>query len=91
MLNEFGSEKALISGIQKNLIEDKTTSKDLAISDCQIGQTAFTQFDDLQIPPEQLFSSVHNIYPRLSYKRNTVPFLFVVEIQLFFTQRIFIN
>ena len=54
--NEFGSEKALISGIQKNLIEDKTTSKDLAISDCQIGQTAFTQFDDLQIPPEKLFT-----------------------------------
>lgn len=56
MLNEFGSEKALIYGIQKNLIEDKTTSKDLAISDCQIGQTAFTQFDDLQIPPEKLFT-----------------------------------
>ena len=56
VLNEFGSEKALISGIQKNLIEDKTTSKDLAISDCQIGQTAFTQFDDLQIPPEKLFT-----------------------------------
>ena len=56
VLNEFGSEKALISGIQKNLIEDKTTSKDLAISDCQIGQIAFTQFDDLQIPPEKLFT-----------------------------------
>ena len=56
VLNEFGSEKALISGIQKNLIEDKTTSKDLAITDCQIGQTAFTQFDDLQIPPEKLFT-----------------------------------
>ena len=56
VLNEFGSEKALISGIQKNLIEGKTTSKDLAISDCQIGQTAFTQFDDLQIPPEKLFT-----------------------------------
>ena len=56
VLNEFGSEKALISGIQKNLIEDKTTSKDLAISDCQIGQTASTQFDDLQIPPEKLFT-----------------------------------
>ena len=56
VLNDFGSEKALISGIQKNLIEDKTTSKDLAISDCQIGQTAFTQFDDLQIPPEKLFT-----------------------------------
>ena len=56
VLNEFGSEKALISGIQKNLIEDKTTSKDLAISDCRIGQTAFPQFDDLQIPPEKLFT-----------------------------------
>ncbi len=56
VLNEFGSEKALISGIQKNLIEDKTTSKDLAISDCQIGQTASTQFDDLQISPEKLFT-----------------------------------
>ena len=56
VLNEFGNEKTLISGIQKNFIEDKTTSKDLAISDCQIGQTAFAQFDDLQIPPEKLFT-----------------------------------
>jgi len=56
VLNEFGNEKTLISGIQKNYIEDKTTSKDLVITDCQIGQTAFAQFDDLQIPPEKLFT-----------------------------------
>ena len=56
VLNEFGNEETLISGIQKNFIEDKTISKDLAITDCQIGQTAFAQFDDLQIPPEKLFT-----------------------------------
>ena len=58
VLNEFGNEETLISGIQKNFIEDKTISKDLAITDCQIGQTAFAQFDDLQIPPEKLFTHI---------------------------------
>ena len=64
VLNEFGNEETLISGIQKNFIEDKTTSKDLAISDCLIGQSTIAQSDDLQIPPEKLFS--HLSYTHLS-------------------------
>ena len=56
VLNEFGSEKTLISGIKQNLIEDKTVSKDLANTACQIGQTLLAQSDELQIPPETLFT-----------------------------------
>lgn len=56
VLNEFGSEKTLISGIKQNLIEDKTVSKDWAITACQIGQSLIAQSDDLQIPPETLFT-----------------------------------
>lgn len=56
VLNEFGSEKTLISGIKQNLIEDKTVSKDLANTVCQIGQSLLAQSDDLQIPPETLFT-----------------------------------
>lgn len=56
VLNEFGSEKTLISGIKQNLIEDKTVSKDLANPVCQIGQSTIAQSDDLQIPPEELFT-----------------------------------
>jgi predicted nuclease of restriction endonuclease-like (RecB) superfamily len=56
VLNEFGSEKTLISGIKQNLIEDKSVSKDLANTVCQIGQSLLAQSDDLQIPPETLFT-----------------------------------
>lgn len=56
VLKEFGSEKTLLSGIQKKIIENKSASPNLANIVCQIGQTAFAQFDDLQIPPEKLFT-----------------------------------
>lgn len=56
VLKEFGSEKTLLSGIQKKLIENKSASPNLANNVCRIGQTAFAQFDDLQIPPEKLFT-----------------------------------
>ena len=50
VLHEFAGEKALLTGIKNNLIEDKTVSKDLAISDCQIGQIPSAQSEELQIP-----------------------------------------
>lgn len=56
VLKEFGSEKTLLSGIQKNFIENKSASPNLANNVCQIGQTAFAKFDELQIPPEKLFT-----------------------------------
>lgn len=49
-------EKTLLTGIKNNLIEDKSAQKDLAISDCQIGQSAIAQFTEVQIPPETLFT-----------------------------------
>ena len=56
VLHEFASEKTLLTGIKNNLIEDKSAQKDLAISDCQIGQSAIAQFTEVQIPPESLFT-----------------------------------
>ena len=90
VLNEFGNEKTLISGIQKNFIEDKTTSKDLAISDCLIGQSTIAQSDDLQIPPEKLFShlsythftlimGVENAVARIFYELETIKGVWTVR------------
>lgn len=56
VLHEFASEKTLLTGIKNNLIEDKSAQKDLAINDCQIGQSAIAQFTEVQIPPETLFT-----------------------------------
>lgn len=56
VLNEFGSEKSLIFGIRRNLIEDKARFSNLANTACQIGQTQNSQFDGLQISPETLFT-----------------------------------
>ena len=56
VLHEFAGEKTLLTGIKNNLIEDDTASKDLAINECQIGQTVFAQFNEVQIPPETLFT-----------------------------------
>lgn len=57
VLNEFHSDRKLVSNIHQDLIEDKTGSKDWAITDCPIVQTPFAQLpEDLQIPPERLFS-----------------------------------
>ena len=58
ILNEFRTDENWLHNIRQTLIEDKNTVKDLAISDCQIGQTVSAQFEDdeLQIPPEKLFS-----------------------------------
>ena len=56
VLHEFAGERTLISGIKNNLIENKTASKDLANTDSQIGQTVFAQFNEIQIPPETLFT-----------------------------------
>lgn len=57
VLNEFHSDRKLVSNIHQDLIEDKTASKDCAITDCTIVQTPFAQLpEDLQIPPERLFS-----------------------------------
>ena len=55
VLAEFGSERQLMSNIQKNLIEDKNC-KDWAITDCPIVQTVSAQLPDpeLQIPPEKI-------------------------------------
>jgi predicted nuclease of restriction endonuclease-like (RecB) superfamily len=90
VLNEFGNEKTLISGIQKNFIEDKTTSKDLAITDCLIGQSTIAQSDDLQIPPEKLFShlsythftlimGVENAVARIFYELETIKGVWTVR------------
>lgn len=57
VLNEFHSDRKLVSNIHQDLIEDKTDSKDWAITDCPIVQAPFAQLpEDLQIPPERLFS-----------------------------------
>ena len=83
-------KKTLISGIQKNFIEDKTTSKDLAISDCLIGQSTIAQSDDLQIPPEKLFShlsythftlimGVENAVARIFYELETIKGVWTVR------------
>ena len=90
VLKEFGSEKTLLSGIQKNFIENKTTSKDLAISDCLIGQSTIAQSDDLQIPPEKLFShlsythftlimGVENAVARIFYELETIKGVWTVR------------
>ena len=90
VLKEFGSEKTLLSGIQKNFIEDKNTSKDLAISDCLIGQSTIAQSDDLQIPPEKLFShlsythftlimGVENAVARIFYELETIKGVWTVR------------
>ncbi len=56
VLHEFASEKTLLTGIKNNLIEDKSASKDLANAVCQIGQTVLAKFEEIQIPPETLFT-----------------------------------
>lgn len=84
VLNEFRSDQKLVTNINQGLIEDKNSVKDLAIIDCQIGQTVFAQLpDDLQIPPEKLFSrlsfshftlimSVENPLARVFYELETI-------------------
>lgn len=86
VISEFGSERQLVTNIHQNLIEDKS-SKDLAISDCQIVQSVIAQFKlpdpELQIPPERLFShlsfthfslimSVENPLARVFYELETI-------------------
>lgn len=84
VLNEFHSDRKLVSNIHQNLIEDKTASHNQAISDCPIMQSSIAQLpEDLQIPPEKLFSrlsfthfslimSVENRLARVFYELETI-------------------
>ncbi len=87
VLNEFRTDENWLHNIRQTLIEDKNTVKDLAISDCQIGQSVIAQSNslppELQLPPERLFKcisfthfslimSVENPLARLFYELETI-------------------